>query len=53
MYNEDVLEGRPMEVDVAKYLLRENVNKGGGKSSVQDVVQLDRQLDCMPLAMRS
>ena len=51
MHNEDVLEVRPIEVEVAKDLLLKKLKKGGGKSSATDVVQLVRQLDYIPLAI--
>jgi hypothetical protein len=51
VHKEDVLDVRPMEVDVAKELLLKKVKKEGGKSSAEDVVQLVRHLDCMPLAI--
>ena len=43
VHHEDVLEVRPMEVDVAKELFLKKLKKeGGGKSSVEAVVQLVR-----------
>jgi len=51
VHKEDILEVRPMEVDVAKELLLKKVKKGGGKSGADDIVHLVTQLDCMPLAI--
>ncbi|KIW14329.1 hypothetical protein PV08_07111 [Exophiala spinifera] len=53
VYHEDVLEVRPMAVDVATELFLKKLKKGdgGGKSSVEAVEQLVRHLDCMPLAI--
>jgi hypothetical protein len=50
VHKEDILEVRPMEVDLAKELLLKKVKKGGGKSGA-DIVHLVTQLDCMPLAI--
>jgi len=57
VHHEDVLEVRPMEVDVARELFFKKLKKGGGggggggKGSAEAVEQLVRQLDCIPLAI--
>jgi len=51
VYNGEIVEMRPVELDVAKEPFLRKVKKGGRKLSVKDMVQLVTQLDCVPLAI--
>lgn len=50
-YPEDILDLGPMEVDEAVVLLTKKLMKTEGDRLRDDLVDLARQLDCMPLAM--
>ncbi|KAK5553028.1 hypothetical protein LTR46_009104 [Exophiala xenobiotica] len=50
-YAEDILDLGPMNIDEAVGLLSKRLKKLGGGCTRDDLVDLARQLDCMPLAV--
>ncbi|KAI1608989.1 hypothetical protein EDD36DRAFT_446781 [Exophiala viscosa] len=50
-YAEDILDLGPMDVDVAVVFLTKKLKKLEGMCSRDDLTDLARQVDCMPLAM--
>ena len=50
-YRDDILEVKPMEVEVEAVLLMKKLKKPPQDAIPEEIVYLVRQLDCMPLAI--
>ena len=51
VFDEDIVDVEPMEVDVAETLLRKKLKKAGRETSPSDMERLVKYSDCMPLAV--
>ena len=51
VFYEDVLDVKPMEVDVAVTLLLKKLKKAGPQASPDEMARLVKHLDCLPLAV--
>jgi tetratricopeptide (TPR) repeat protein len=51
VYSDDMLDVKPMEIEVARALALKKLKKGGRGAEARDIDRLVKYLDCMPLAI--